>query len=51
MMYFDVPSSKMQDRGSNKVLNSSTSPFSLAFVCLGLQRICHVNSQQGNPFI
>ena len=33
MMYFDVPSSKMQEEQSNKVLGASNGPFSLAFVC------------------
>ena len=33
MMYFDVPSSKMQVEQSNKVLNSSNGAFSLRFVC------------------
>ena len=51
MMAFNVPSSKMQEEQSNKVVNSSNGQFSLAFVCPGLQRICHVNSQQGNLFI
>ena len=32
MMYFDVPSSKMQERGSNKVFTSTNGPFSLTFV-------------------
>ena len=32
MVYFDVLSSKMQEERSNKVLHSSTGPFSLAFV-------------------
>ena len=36
MMYFDVPSLKMQEERSNKVLNSSNGPFSLTFVCRGL---------------
>ena len=36
MMYFDVLSTKMHKEQSNKVLNSSISPFSLTFVCLGL---------------
>ena len=29
MMYFDVPRSKMHERWSNKVFNSSNTPFSL----------------------
>ena len=33
MMYFDVPSSKMQDERSNKVLSSSNGRFSVTFVC------------------
>ena len=33
MMFFDVPSSKMQEERSNKVLNSSNGPFSVTFVC------------------
>ena len=33
MMYFDVPSSKMPEERSNKVLNASNGPFSLAVVC------------------
>ena len=33
MVYFDVLSSKMQEEQSNKVLHSSTGPFSIAFVC------------------
>ena len=33
MMYFDVPSSKMQEQRSNKVLNSNNGSFSLTFVC------------------
>ena len=33
MMYFDVPSSKMPEERSNRVLNASNGPFCLAFVC------------------
>ena len=32
MMYSDVPSSKMHEERSNKVLNSSNGPFSLTFI-------------------
>ena len=36
MMYLAVPSPKMQERGSNKVFNSTNGPFYLTFVCPGL---------------
>ena len=41
MMYFDVPSSKIQEERSNKVLNSSNGPFSVTFVC---PHTCHKKS-------
>ena len=47
MMYFDVPSSKMPEQRSNKVLDASNGPLSLAFVC---PHTCQPNfSSSRNP--